>query len=347
MVILPDVRGGGVQGIFFIMKIKLAHTFNDIISLDNLLLAWQEFLLGKRGKKDVQDFSLQLMDNIISLHTDLKNCTYQHGCYEDFFVTDPKRRHIHKASVRDRLLHHAIYRNLYPFFDRTFIDDSFSCRNNKGVHKALNRFRLMFGQVSKNSTCTCWVLKCDIKKFFDSIDHIILLEILSEYVYDKDILWLLKNIIESYDSEISGKGVGLPLGNLTSQLFANIYMNVFDQFVKHKLKVKHYIRYADDFVFLSSDKEYLESLILEIKKFLGERLKLTLHPNKTFLQTVASGVDFLGWVHFSKHRILRKTTQTRMLNRTANNPKNETIQSYLGMLKHGNGYKLQKKLLNR
>jgi len=141
--------------------------------------------------------------------------------------------------------------------------------------------------------------------------------------------------------------IGLPLGNLTSQLFANIYMNVFDQFVKHKLKVKHYIRYADDFVFLSSDKEYLESLILEIKKFLAEKLKLTLHPNKTFLQTVASGVDFLGWLHFTKHRILRKTTQTRMLNKIVNNPKNETIQSYLGMLKHGNGYKFQKKLLNR
>src|SRR3989344_4020178 len=126
--------------------------FEEIISLDNLLLAWQEFIKGKRRRRDVQQFSLNLMDNIISLHQDLANHTYKHGEYQAFNINDPKTRSIHKAPVRDRLLHHAMHRILYPFFDKTFVSDSFSCRVNKGTHKALNRFRSFFRKVSKNNT---------------------------------------------------------------------------------------------------------------------------------------------------------------------------------------------------
>ena len=122
------------------MKIQLTHKFEDIISVDNLLSAWQEFIKGKRKKKDVQEFQLNLMDNIFSLHSDLVSFTYRHGGYTAFNISDPKPRNIHKASVRDRLLHRALYRVIYPFFDKTFIADSFSCRLNKGTHKALNRF---------------------------------------------------------------------------------------------------------------------------------------------------------------------------------------------------------------
>ncbi len=248
--------------------------------------------------------------------------------------------------LRDRLLHHAIYRILYPFFDTTFIADSFSCRDNKGTHKALIRFQSFIYKVGQNNTRTCWVLKCDIKKFFDSIDHSTLFNILAEYISDQDILNLLNNVIESYHSEVNGKGVGLPLGNLTSQLLANVYMNVLDQFIKHKLKIQYYVRYADDFVILSTDKKYLESLIIPIQQFLSDRLKLTLHPDKIFLQTVASGIDYLGWKHFSDHRLLRKTTQNRLLKRVVKNPINETLQSYLGLLKHGNSHKVKRRLLN-
>lgn len=328
------------------MKSVFQHKYNEIISLDNILLAWQEFLLGKFNKQDVQEFSLHLMDNILSLHQDLKNYTYQHGTYEDFYVNDPKRRHINKATVRDRLLHHAVYRQLYPFFDKTFISDSFSCRKDKGTHKALNRFKAMIYTVSKNHTHTCWVLKCDIRKFFDSINHQILLNILSQHINDQDIINLLNNIIESYNSEIYGKGTDLPLGNLTSQLFANVYLNTFDQWIKHNLKFKHYVRYADDFVFLSTDKKYLESLIPKIQQFLSTQLKLTLHPDKLFIKTLASGVDFLGWVHFSNHRVLRGVTRKRAFNRIKVHSTNETLQSYLGMLKHGNGHKIREELLN-
>jgi len=321
-------------------RIQFIHTYEDIISVENLLAAWRDFLKGKRKRKDVQEFQYQLLDNILHLHTDLRNKTYRHGGYEAFNIADPKPRNIHKATVRDRLLHHAIYRILYPFFDRTFIADSYSCRKSKGTHKALARFRSFGYKVSKNHTRTAWVLKCDIRKFFASIDHAVLLSILERYISDKHIRSLLENIVGSFES--TGVGKGLPLGNLTSQLLVNIYMNEFDQFVKHQLKAKCYIRYADDFVFLSEDKQSLEMLLSRVEEFLREQLKLELHPDKVFIKTLASGVDFLGWVHFPDHRVLRTATKKRMFrNIKAVDGKEETVQSYLRMLQHGNAHKLQ------
>ena len=325
------------------MKIQLRHTFEDIISAENLLEAWKEFARGKRSKQDVQEFSLRLMDNILSLHRDLANGMYKHGEYQAFRICDPKPRDIHKATVRDRLLHHAIYRKLYPLFDRTFIADSFSCRIGKGTHKALNRFRSFGWKVTKNNTKTCWVLKCDIQKFFASIDHQILLHILEEYIPDRNILWLLKEVIDSFCPTKSG--IGLPLGNLTSQLFCNIYMNEFDQFVKHTLKASRYIRYADDFVLLSVNRNWLIEQIPVIRDFLQERLHLTLHPKKLSLKTLGSGVDFLGWVNFPDHRVLRTSTMNRMIRRIRGNPEPQTYNSYLGLLRHGDTRKIQKELM--
>ena len=316
--------------------------FSDIIEIDNLLEAWKEFVKGKRNKRDIQEFSLKLMDNLFVLHEDLSSGNYKHGGYKAFDIFDPKPRNIHKASVQDRLLHHAIYRILYPFFDKTFITDSFSCRLNKGTHKALSRFREFTYKVSKNDTRTCWVLKCDIRKFFASIDHKILLNILNSYIPDKWIMKLLQEIIESFFTK---PGIGLPLGNLTSQLFVNIYMNEFDKFVKHKLKAKNYIRYADDFVILSDDKSWLENLIFPIADFLNGKLKLYLHPDKVFIKTLASGVDFLGWVNFSDHRVLRTTTKRRMIKKIISSRSYETLQSYLGLLTHGNTHMLRERIL--
>ncbi|MBI2098971.1 group II intron reverse transcriptase domain-containing protein [Candidatus Uhrbacteria bacterium] len=327
------------------MKIQLSHKFEDIISIDNLLEAWKEFAKGKKGKRDVQEFSFRLMDNILALNAELFNHTYCHGGYQAFNISDPKPRNIHKASVRDRLLHHAIYRILYPFFDKTFISDSYSCRIDKGTHKALNRFRSFAYKAGRNKTGTCWVLKCDIRKFFANINHEILLNILKSYIPDKDILWLLNEIIGSFHS--FSHGIGLPLGNLTSQLLVNIYMNEFDQFAKHKLKVKYYIRYADDFAILSPNKRELEELVSQIALFLGERLKLTLHPNKTFIKTLASGVDFLGWVHFSDHRVLRTATKRRVIAMLREHPAKETRASYLGLLSHGNTNLIKAKILDK
>ena len=172
--------------------------FENIISVENLLLAWKEFLSGKKKRKDVQEFQLHLMDNILSLHIEMKNKLYTHGGYEFFKILDPKPRDIHKASVRDRLLHHAIYRILCPYFDNKFIFDSYSCRNGKGTHKAIKQFNSFFRKVSKNNTKQCWVLKCDIRKFFASIDQQILLEILDKQITDKNIIRLLQKVVESF-----------------------------------------------------------------------------------------------------------------------------------------------------
>lgn len=326
------------------MKKRFSHRYEEVISVENLLAAWREFVVGKQTKADVRVFSCRLLDNIIELHIDLAQHTYRHGGYQAFNISDPKPRNIHKATVRDRLVHHALYRALYPFFDRTFIADSYSCRLGKGTHRALNRFRVFACQVSRNHTRTAWVLKCDVRKFFASIDHAVLLEIVRRSIPDGDIVWLIGEIVGSFQS--LRPGIGLPLGNLTSQLLVNIYMNEFDQFVKHTLKAKYYIRYADDFVVLSQDKNWLQDILPHLEFFLRDKLRLTLHPDKVSITTVASGVDFLGWVHFSSFRILRTATKRRMLKRLSQSHAEQTVQSYLGLLGHGNGHRLQQQVEN-
>lgn len=332
---------------------RFIHTYDNIITIEKLLLAWQEFLRDKKQRTDILMFQARLMDNILELFNDLKDKTYLHGNYTAFNISDPKPRNIHKATVRDRLLHHLIHQELYPYFDKKFIHDSYSCRVNKGTHKAMDRFRQMFLKVSKNNTRTCYVLKCDIKKFFANIDHQTLKNILSKTVFDTDILWLFSQVIDSFQTPkdslsnltaVQNDNKGLPLGNLTSQLLVNVYMNEFDQFVKRELKVKYYIRYADDFVLLSHDKNHLTDLLQYIVVFLKEKLKLELHPDKVFIKTFASGVDFLGWVHFPQHQVLRTSTKRRMLKNLENNPKKETQASYFAMLSHGNSFKLKREI---
>ncbi len=319
-------------------------SYKNIISIENLLSAYKEFRIGKNKKKDVIEFEFNLMTNLINLHNDLKSKTYTHNKYINFKINDPKSRDIHKARVRDRVLHHAIYRQLYPFFDTTFIADSFSCRNNKGTHKALDRFISFTRKESKNYTIQCFVLKCDIRKFFASIDQETMLQILDKAILDKDIVFLLKNILNSFHTENS-LGKGLPLGNLTSQLLVNIYMNKFDQYIKHTLKVKYYIRYADDFVFISKDKKYLEDILDNIRKYLEINLKLSLHKDKVFIKTIYSGIDFLGFIHFPKYRILRTATKRRMFKRlNENSYKENSVTSYIGLLEHGNTFKIKEKI---
>lgn len=326
-------RGGG----------RLRHKYKDIISIENLLISWREFLSDKKKRKNVAEFSLYFLDNIYSLHKDLKNKTYKHAGYKAFKINDPKPRDIHKAKVRDRLLHHALYRILYPYFDRRFIFDSYSCRIGKGTHRAVKRFQSFYNKVSKNNTKTCWVLKCDIRKFFANIDHDILRDILKKFIKDDGILNLLNEVIDSFNTK-DKFGVGLPLGNLTSQLLVNIYMNNFDHFVKRDLKVKHYIRYADDFVILHENKDYLKNLIPIISEFLDDKLKLSLHPSKVSIKTFVSGIDFLGWVNFPHHRVLRTSTKHRMFKRLEGELKDGTLTSYLGLLSHGNTQKLKQKV---
>lgn len=325
-------------------RVRLVHGYDNIISVQNLLVSWTEFLCGKRKKIDVAQFSAGLMDNILELRQELLDKTYRHSDYEAFVINDPKTRSIHKAKVRDRLLHHAIHRVLCPFFDTKFIHDSYSCRNDKGTHRAVDRLRDFGRKVSRNDTRIAWVLKCDIRKFFASIDQNVLKDILRKHIADTDIIWLLGQVIDSF--QIGGKvGVGLPLGNLTSQLLINVYMNEFDQYVKHVLKCKYYICYADDFVILDAKKNHFENLLPQIQEFLERRLKLTLHPNKVSIKTLSSGIDFLGWVQFSKHRVLRTKTKKRMWKHWQESMTEETFNSYLGLISHGNTQKIRERLI--
>ncbi len=231
---------------------------------------------------------------------------------------------------------------VYYSFDKKFIYDSYSCRNDKGTHKAINRFRDVARKVSRNNTKTAWVLKGDIRKFFASINHQILKDTLKNCIIDEDTLWLLGQIIDSFHSG-SNLNVGLPLGNVTSQLFINVYMNEFDQFMKQKLKIRYYLRYCDDFVILDGDRIYLENLIPKLATYLENRLNLSLHPGKVSIKTLASGVDFLGWVHFPHHRVLRTATKRRIFKQLKQKYTKESVASYSGLMKHGNTYKLIKR----
>ena len=341
-------------------NIELLHTaplkkvfttiFDEMISPERLFEAWYEFRKGKNNRRDVQDFGRHAEKHIFRLHRDLSSGSYQHSPYESFFVHDPKRRHIRKASVRDRLVHHTLYMTLKEIYEPRFIEAVFSNRVGKGTHKAVSALQRCIWKVSRNLTRPSWALKCDIKRFYDSVDHEVLFSILKRTIRDARALELLSHVIESFHIE-GAPGKGVPIGNLTSQVFTNIYLNDFDQFVKQELRVKHYLRFADDCLFLSPRKGELEDLLLFIEGFLGDRLKLALHPGKVTLRPLTHGIDFLGIVVHPHHRTLRTATKRRMYRKLTERhgelfgdevgPETfeQSLQSYLGMLPHTDGYR--------
>lgn len=343
---------------------KVYHNlYRENITLERIFQAWEEFSKGKRHKKDVIEYERHLEDNLFALFDSLYNKSYKHGSYQEFYVRDPKLRHIHKAVVKDRVVHHLVSKILEQIFDPTFYPHSYSCRINKGSHKAVRAFVKMTRQASFNNSCVLFALKGDIKKFFASIDQSVLLEILAKRIKDPEFLSLLENIIKSFNDEPSLGPLfptkGMPIGNLTSQLFANIYMDPLDQYIKHILKIKHYIRYADDFVILSSEKNYLEKLIPQISNFLDCKLKLSLHPKKVTIRNYYLGIDFLGYVILpyyiiprtkTRRRIFRKIYQKiQQLNSGETNHLHiqQAMQSYIGYLSHANSYLLIQQLKNQ
>ncbi len=329
------------------------HIFEHAIMPEHLFAAWEEFKKGKTSRADVQAFEWKLEENIFQLHHDLLNGTYRHGSYHAFRICDPKQRQIHKATVRDRIVHHAVFKTLNPIFEPTFIAHSFSCRIGKGTHRGVDALETMLRKVRRNHTRSCFALKCDIHKFFASVDHPILLQILAKRVKDERMMRLLRDIIESFPSG------GIPIGNLTSQLFANVYMNEFDQFMEHHLKIKHYIRYTDDFIIVSNDEEYLQNLLPLFDSFLYDHLHLLLHPHKVSIRKYSQGIDFLGYVVLPHHRMLRTKTKRRMIRRLEEKEKacdagiidrsslEQSLQSYLGVLSHANTVRLGQVLQNR
>ena len=332
----------------------VGHTlFGDIVSIENLFSAWNDFRIGKQQKQDVQMFALSLEDNLFELYETIAGGRYEHAPYVSFLLRDPKLRRIHKPAVKDRVLHHAIVRAIEPLFEPHFIFNSYSSRKEKGTHRAVARLRKIAWQMSRNNTRTVWIVHGDVRKFFDSVDHKILLHLLRRRIGDSDLLLLLEKIIHSFHTS---PGKGIPLGNLTSQLFSNVYLDRLDQYVVNMLGEKRYIRYADDFVIVSRNKLYLESMITLIRNFLGEHLQLELHPKKIILRKWHQGMDFLGYVSFPYHTILRPRTKRRMfrhlrlkqhklqVGQMDQEKFDQTVQSYLGMLGHCRSYAIEQRL---
>ncbi len=290
---------------------------------------------------------------MFKLHGELISKRYRHDPYSAFFVCDPKRRHIHKATVRDRVLHQAVFRVLYRLFDKHFIYDSHSSRSCKGTHAGFERLASALRKVTVNWRRPAYALKCDVRKFFDSIDYVILRELVVRKVQDPDTLWLLDVIFQSFEKK---KGKGLPLGNVTSQLFANVYLNELDQFAKHALKARHYFRYCDDFVIVHPDRKFLEDAVGRIRAFLHDRLALDLHPNKVEIRKVRQGIDFLGYVALPHAAVLRTKTGKRIIRKldearaslVAGKLPQSTfdgmIASYLGVLSHSKNRRLHAKI---
>ena len=340
------------------MMNAMTSLFKKIISVEQLFDAWDLFKKGKRGRKDVREFERHLEKNIFKLHRELISKQYKHSSYSSFFIHDPKIRHIRKACVRDRLVHQAVYTALVEIYEPLFIHHLYSSRLGKGTHKGVKALEKMTFKVSKNYTRTCWSLKCDVRRFFDTVDHEILLNVISAKIKCTDTIWLIKEIVHSFHCE-GTPGKGLPIGNLSSQIFTNIYLNEFDQFMEHTLRERYYLRFADDFLTLSPRKHDLHELLPKIESFLSDQLKLELHPSKVVLRPLHQGIDFLGYVNLPYHRVLRTKTKQRMKRKLDERldsffegeidrySMNQSLQSYLGVLSHADTHKLEQEIKNK
>jgi RNA-directed DNA polymerase len=342
---------------FSAMKVA-RFLFDQMVSIETLMLAWNHFKRGKKHREDIQYFERYVEDFIFELHDDLATLCYQHGPYQHFYVFDPQKRYISKACVRDRLVHQLLYTTLSEVFDKTFFFHSFSCRVGKGTHAGVDQLHKILRKVSNNGKQACFTLKMDVKRFFHSVDHCLLKDLLRQRIQDQRVLHIADCIIDSFSSQTDRHAVGLPLGNVTSQIFANVYLHALDDFVKHTLRQEYYLRYCDDFIIVAHDKGKLIALIEPIRNFLAQTLRLTLHPQKIVLSNMHQGIDFLGYVLFLHHRLLRTRTRRRMQRRlkekyTAylqhkvdSTHMDQCLQSYLGILSHANTHRLSQNLKN-
>ncbi len=276
--------------------------WRELCSYSNLELAFKRARKHKTLKLYVIEFKANLMNNLSLLRTDLLLHSYTPKPLETFILRDPKTRKISKSDFRDRVVHHALCNIIEPLFEKSFMYDSYANRRGKGTLKAIEQFEEFQRKVTQNFTGCTFVLKADIRHYFDEVDHTILLNILQKKIKDPRVLWLIKCILGNYSTR-SGKG--MPLGNLTSQFFANVYLNELDMFVKHKLKAKYYIRYVDDFVIFHSSKDRLNKILLEIGFFLKEKLALELHPTKSRILLLHQGTEFLGFKIFLYHKLIK------------------------------------------
>lgn len=277
------------------------------LGLDNIYRSWFEYRKGKKPSIDLDNFQYNLEHELLLIYNDLHNGVYKHGGYRKFIVCDNKKREISVASVRDRVVHRLFYDYLVDIFDKSFEFDAWSCRKEKGLIGAIDRAQ-QFIKKYKNG----FVWRADIRKFFDNVNHEILFNLLKRKIQDEKALILLKEIIDSFEIK---EGVGMPIGNLTSQIFSNIYLNELDRFIKHEIKCKAYLRYGDDFIIFSRNKDELLRIKTQTTDFVENKLKLSLHPKNNLIVETKHGLKFLGVVLYTSGRRLSQRNQTRIKDR--------------------------------
>ncbi len=341
------------------------NLYPQIISFENLYLAYRQARKGKRDREVVANFEFDLESNLLCLQQELTSLTYEPGQYQNFYIFEPKRRLVSAAPFRDRVVHHALCRIIEPIWESRFVHHSYACRIGKGTHAVVD-------QAHKWVRKFPFVLHGDIVKYFPSIDHQILLAILTTHIKDKNTLWLIKAILdtgvgiqtqEEPDLYFPGDDLfailrpkGLPIGNLTSQFWANVYLHKLDTFAKQTLHCQAYMRYMDDFLLFSNSKNQLNEWKLAIKEFLGSHLRLLLHENKSVVIPTSTGLGFCGFVLFPERRKLRRSGVTRFIRRYKMQRRlyssgqltlekmTESVQSWIAHAAHADSWHLRNKI---
>ncbi len=322
---------------------RIGNLFGEVVAFENLHRAFRLAARGKRRQPDVIRYRYGLEGNLLALRETLLAGGYAFGPYRSFAIRDPKPRRIVAAPFEDRIVHHAMCNLLAPVFEPTFVADTYACIEGRGTHAAVFRLQHFLRRPG-----AAFALQCDIRKYFQSVDHAILKALVRRKVKDRRLLALVDAVVDSAPGDPSfGPGKGLPIGNLTSQLFANVYLSPLDHFVKEDLRVKGYVRYVDDFVLVGGDKRGLREAKAAISRFLAERLALGLHEDKSQVFPARRGVTFLGYRVWPYRLRMRTSTMVRMRRRekevraqywngdiTAEDYR-QTVSSLLGYLKWG------------
>ena len=282
------------------------NLYYKIYEWENLVLAWRKARKGKTRKLDIKKFEENLSENLQQLQFELMTFTYSPLPLTSFPIRDPKTRIISKSDFRDRIIHHALINIIQNIFEKRFIYDSCANQKNKGTIFAIKRFDKYKRKVTNNLHSEAFCLKADVKHYFNEVNHEILSKIIGDRIKCESTLWLIRKVL--CNTADGRDNCGMPLGNLTSQFFANVYLNELDYFVKHKLKAKYYIRYVDDFVILHESEIRLERWKKDLEIFLQNWLRIELHSQKTKVRSLSKVIDFVGFRNFYHHRLLRKRT---------------------------------------
>ena len=339
------------------------NLWKKVISFENLEKAYWKARKRKSNNPKIKKFEEHWRLNLCILMRELRNNTYKPKPLKKFVLRDPKTRVICVSEFRDRIIHHSLVNILQPIFEPRFIHDSYASRKGRGTLTAIQRFDKFKRKASNNgkllknartnNDVKGYVLKADIKHYFQTVNHKILMDLINKRIKDENIMWLVRIILDNYIAEI--EGVGMPLGNWTSQFFANIYLDELDQFVKHKLKIKYYLRYVDDFVILHRSRKTLEEYRAKIKEFI-KTLELELHPDKCRIIPLRKGTTFLGYRIFYNHKLVRRRNLRKIKGKLKQSMKEykkgkidawdvlEKLQGWSGYAMHANSYRLRQRM---